>query len=189
MFRPLLPKTVRWRPVDGEGLEHLTVGPHDGGIRATGVVIGDRGGLSYGIHYCIDCDAGWLVRRFAIETTDDRRLMLRSDGKGNWSSKDGDPMPELVGCIDIDLAGTPFTNTLPIRRLNLSPQDGITKLTMLYVPFDSLEPYRDEQNYTCLEADLLYRYEAGDGSFTADLPVDEDGLVLDYPTLFERLKV
>ncbi|MGH6761267.1 MAG: putative glycolipid-binding domain-containing protein [Phyllobacterium sp.] len=189
MFRPLSPKTVRWRPVDGEGLEHLTVEPHDGGIRATSVVIGDRGGLPYGVRYCIDCDARWFVRHFDIETTDGRHLALSSDGEGNWTSKDGDPMPEFAGCIDIDLSGTPFTNTLPIRRLELTPRDGTATLAMLYVPFDNLEPYRDRQNYACLEAGQLYRYEAGDGDFSADLPVDEDGLIIDYPTLFERMKV
>ena len=32
----------------------------------------------------------------------------------------------------------------------------------------------------------LYRFESLDGGFTADLPVDPDGLVLDYPGLFKR---
>jgi hypothetical protein len=31
------------------------------------------------------------------------------------------------------------------------------------------------------------RWRAADGSFTAELPVDEDGLVMDYPCLFQRL--
>ena len=61
---------------------------------------------------------------------------------------------------------------------------------MLYVPFDTFEPLRDSQHYTCLSEgmtnDRLYRYEAADRSFSADLPLDEDGLVLDYPTLFIR---
>ena len=58
---------------------------------------------------------------------------------------------------------------------------------MVYVPFDSFEPVVDRQRYTCLTPARLYRYQAADRTFTADLPVDEDGLVLDYPTLFKRL--
>ncbi len=54
-------------------------------------------------------------------------------------------------------------------------------------PFDSFEPTVDGQHYTCLKDGKLYRYEAEDRSFTADLPVDADGLVIDYPTLFQRL--
>jgi len=41
-----------------------------------------------------------------------------------------------------------------------------------------------EQRYTCLERGL-YRFEAG--RFEAELPVDADGLVLDYPGLFRRI--
>ncbi|YBV96342.1 putative glycolipid-binding domain-containing protein [Phyllobacteriaceae bacterium JZ32] len=188
MFRSLSRRTVRWRPIEGEGLEHLVIAPHDGGIRADSVVIGERGGIPYGVRYRIDCDARWHVRRFWIETMAGQRLALLSDGKGHWRDEEGNALPEFDGCVDIDLAGTPFTNTIPIRRLGLTPQSETAKLTMLYVPFDRFEPFRDGQHYTCLEADRLYRYEAEDRSFSADLPVDEDGLVIDYPGLFERLR-
>jgi len=188
MFRALSPTTVRWRPLEGEGLEHLTIAPVDSaGIRASSVLIGERGGRPYGVRYIVDCDPHWIVLAFTIETTEGQRLSLMSDGKGHCRDADGSALPAFDGCIDIDLAGTPFTNTLPIRRLGLKPEDGTAKLTMLYVPFDTFEPFPDGQTYTCLEEDGLYRYEAEDRSFTVELPVDEDGLVADYPTLFQRL--
>jgi hypothetical protein len=191
MFRALSSTTARWRPLEGEGLEHLTVRPLDtsvgAAIRAESALIGDRGGVAYGVRYRIDCDALWRVFSFLIETTEGKRLHLLSDGHGHWRETNGTALSELDGCIDIDLSGTPFTNTLPIRRLNLVRQSGTAKLKMLYVPFDSFEPTVDVQHYTCLKDGRLYRFEEEDGSFTADLPVDEDGLVLDYPTLFQRL--
>ncbi|WP_077959778.1 putative glycolipid-binding domain-containing protein [Ensifer adhaerens] len=191
MFRALSSTTVRWRPLEGEGLEHLTltkIETTDGAvIRAVGVLIGSRGGTPYGVRYRIDCDDGWHVRKLMVDTTDGRSLHLRSDLPGQWLTARGLPLPEFDGCIDIDLAGTPFTNTLPIRRLKLDRQSGIARLKMLYVPFDTFEPVVDGQHYTCLDDFRLYRYEAEDRSFTADLPVDEDGLVIDYPTLFQRL--
>lgn len=187
MFRPLPLKTVRWRPLEGEGLEHLTIGPSEAGIRASSVLVGERGGRPYGVRYTIDCNAAWTVMSFNIDTTDGQRLSLASNGKGHWRDAEGTHLSAFDGCIDIDLAGTPFTNTLPIRRLGLKPADGTAKLTMLYVPFDTFEPFPDGQNYTYLEEGRLYRYEAEDRSFAADLPVDEDGLVMDYPTLFKRL--
>jgi hypothetical protein len=58
---------------------------------------------------------------------------------------------------------------------------------MLYIPFDDFAPRLDRQTYTCL-APRLFRYQAADGSFEAELPVDEDGLVVDYPSLFERIR-
>ena len=95
-------------------------------------------------------------------------------------------VPELDGCIDIDLAGSPFTNTLPIRRRDLGPDVGAVEFRMLYVPFQTFEPTVDEQRYRC-QRPGLYRYEAVDRSFAADLSVDEDGLVIDYPDLFHRI--
>lgn len=191
MFRALSQTTVRWRPLEGEGLEHLTLMQIDTAngavIRAVGVLIGNRGGTPYGVRYRIDCDAGWLVRKLVVDTTDGRSLHLRSDHPGQWATSGGTALPELDGCVDIDLAGTPFTNTLPIRRLGLTRQSGTARLKMLYVPFDTFEPVVDGQHYTCLDDFRLYRYEAEDRSFAADLPVDEDGLVIDYPTLFLRL--
>ncbi|MCF3638396.1 putative glycolipid-binding domain-containing protein [Rhizobium sp. TRM95111] len=187
MFRPLSLKTVRWRPLQGEGLEHLTVRTVDGGVRAEGVAIGERDAASYGVSYRIDCDSGWRVRSLLLKDTTGRQLALASDGDGHWRSPDGTPRPEFDGCIDIDLSGSPFTNTLPIRRLNLDPSQGTARLRMLYIPFDTLEPVVDGQLYTCLVPARRYLYEAEDGAFRAELPVDEDGLVTDYPTLCQRL--
>jgi hypothetical protein len=189
MFRPLQQTTVRWRPLEGEGLEHLTVLPLSSpqpGIRIESVVIGSRGGTTYGVRYTIDCDQHWATTALTLETTSGLRLFLVSDGLGHWQDGDGQPLSAFDGCIDVDLAGTPFTNTLPIRRLALRPEDGTCRLDMLYVPFDTFEPGRDSQLYTCLAESRLYRYAAADRSFTADLPLDEDGLVIDYPTLFTR---
>jgi hypothetical protein len=186
MFRAPAPLSIRWRPVQGTGLEHLTLRPEAGGVVAESVVIGERGGKPYGLTYRIECDARWCVRAFRIETTDGRGIAMLSDAAGRWRDPDGKLREEFDGCIDIDLAGTPFTNTLPIRRLGLKPESGTVDLHMLYIPFDDFMPIRDGQRYTCLKAGRLYRYEAADRTFAADLPVDEHGLVTDYPTLFMR---
>ncbi|OLP61073.1 transcriptional regulator [Xaviernesmea oryzae] len=188
MFARPSPRTVRWRPIDGEGLEHLQLTPKtDGGLTAQGVIIGAQDEHAFGVSYAIDCDAGWHVRRFSLQTTDGRHLAMASDGQGHWINEAGAACPAFDGCIDIDLGGTPFTNTLPIRRLALAPKDGPRRLSMLYVPFDTFEPVIDGQIYTCLSPAALYRYQAADRSFSAELPVDADGLVLDYPTLFQRV--
>ncbi|MBC2886947.1 putative glycolipid-binding domain-containing protein [Ochrobactrum sp. CM-21-5] len=187
MFRTLLPTAARWRSLEGEGLEHLDLAPAEQSIRADGVIIGERSGTPYGVRYSLDCDRAWRVLHFLIETTSGHRLELKADGEGHWSTMGSVRLPEFDGCIDIDLAGTPFTNTLPVRRLGLTPEAGTVQLDMLYVPFDSFRPLRDSQRYTCLEEGKLYRYEAADRPFTAELPVDEDGLVTDYPTLFRRI--
>ena len=187
-FRTLDSRSVRWRPAQGGGLEHLTVRPENGTIVARSTVIGARGGTPYGVSYTIVCDTGWRVRSLALATTDDRRLQLSSDGNGHWSDQGGRALPQFDGCIDVDLAGTPFTNTLPIRRLDLGAGREPVSMFMVYVPFDTFAPTIDGQSYRCLQPGRLYRYQALDRSFSADLSVDGDGLVIDYPTLFERVE-
>ncbi len=49
----------------------------------------------------------------------DARLSLRSDGAGRWSDDRGRPLPELDGCIDVDISVSPFTNTLPVDAAGL----------------------------------------------------------------------
>ena len=186
VFRPLAPLAARWRLDDGTGLEHLNLRPSGDTIVADGVIIGNRGGQPYGVRYRAICDKGWETLSLDIQATDGRSLNLVSDGAGHWSDATGRSRPEFDGCIDIDLAGSPFTNTLPIRRRDLGPDSGAVEFRMLYVPFQTFEPTVDEQRYRCLKPGL-YRYEAVDRSFTADLSVDEDGLVIDYPSLFHRI--
>ncbi len=188
MFAPFAgTRTVRWRPAAGDGLEHLTIEAlGDGGVELRSVIVGERGGIAYGARYRIRCDAGWRAREFGIETTDGRGLAMTSTEPGRWRDANGTDRSELDGCLDVDLAATPATNTLPIRRLDLRAADGPVELSVLWVPFDTFEPFRDEQRYAALENGRLYRFEAVDGGFAADLAVDGDGLVLDYPGLFAR---
>lgn len=176
--------SVRWRALEGDGLEHLTLRAEANGLRAEATVVGERGGSRFGASYRIDCDADFTVRSFEIATTDGRRLaMSRRDGI--WHDSERGPLRVFDACTDIDLSATPFTNTLPIRRCSWTP--GLQRrIAMLFVPFDSFEPFVTEQAYTCL-APSLFRFETADGSFIAELPVDEDGLVIDYPCLFQRL--
>lgn len=188
-FREIAAREIRWKPVDGVGLEHLSVRSDGGGTVACGVVVGQRGGKPYGVRYSIVCDGSWHVLELHLDTTDGRAVNLSSDGSGNWADSTGRSIAQFSQCIDVDLAGTPFTNTLPIRRLNLNEESGAVELKMLYVPFDTFEPIVDFQRYRCLQRGHVYRYEAVDRSFSADLPVDDDGIVLDYPTLFDRVSL
>ncbi|MCF6322115.1 MAG: putative glycolipid-binding domain-containing protein [Rhizobiaceae bacterium] len=186
-------QSYRWRLEAGtggnDGLEHLHINSCDNNIIASSTVIGDRGGLSYGIKYTIICSPDWVVRSFKIEKTDGNSLAMNSDGEGNWFNEDGSSASRFKGIIDIDLSGTPFTNTMPIRRLQSHTPGKSQRFKMLYIPFDTLDPKIDKQQYTCIKPFKKYRYEALGRQFTADLKVDENAIVLDYPALFKRLEL
>jgi uncharacterized protein len=183
-------REVMWAPWEGPGLEHLRLVTNDDGVVASGLVMGLEAGRPFRIGYEIRCDERWRVRevRVATPVSGPPVLELLADGEGHWKRGGGEPVPELDGCIDVDISATPFTNTLPIRRLGLEPGES-EELTVTYVRVPELLVGPERQRYGCLEAKAdggLYRFEALPSGFTAKLPVDAEGLVLDYPGLFRR---
>jgi len=114
-------------------------------------------------------------------------LHLSNKG-GTWRAKAspqvGDELASVGSSIDVDLGMTPSTNTLPIRRLELAKGQS-AELIAVWVRFPELtvEPLR--QRYSRLE-ERRYRYESLDSGFSADLEVDELGLVTSYSGLWER---
>lgn len=191
-----LQRDVMWLFWSGEGLEHLKLVCSGASILADGVVVGVEEGMPFRMRYELRCDAQWRLREVKVSTLGwgVREISLFADGEGLWTTAGGEPVPALDGCIDVDISATPFTNTLPIQRLGLRPGESVDlKVVYLAVPEMRLEAAR--QRYTCLKRDDqggLYRYESLDGElagFNAELPVDTDGLVLDYPGLFRRARL
>jgi uncharacterized protein len=179
-------RVVRWRTEAGDGLEHLVLNSTSGGTSAYGVVIGSRGGVAFGLCYAIDADADWVVSSFGVTIAGRGSLKLFADGHGHWRTAGGEALPTLAGCVDVDLAATPFTNTLPIRRLNLARGERRT-IRVVYVTVPALELTPVEQAYTCVEPWRRYRYEGLTSGFRAELDVDTDGVIVRYPGLWQRL--
>lgn len=179
-----------WAPWEDPGIEHLHLVVRGEDIVADGIIIRVKDGTPFRTHYRIRCDGRWAVREVDVRLLDapDRRLTLLTDGRGRWTTSSGTPVPALEGCRDVDISATPFTNTLPIRRLGLATGDS-AEITVAYVPVPELEHRVAHQRYTCLERSAqggVYRYEGLFRNFRADLSVDQDGLVIDYPQLCKR---
>ena len=182
---------VIWANQAETGLEHFYLQPGEQEIIADGVVIGVEEGAAFRIRYQIHCDLKWQVRKVVVQTLEEDELTLRfvSDGLGHWIDSYDSPIPELDGCIDVDITATPFTNTLPIRRLNLSPGEA-AEVRVVYFIIPQMYVRAEPQRYTCLEtsnAGGKYRFESLTDGFTAEITVDADGLVEDYPGLFRRV--
>jgi len=174
---------LRWQALAWTGLEHCHVKETADGIFVRSSLIGERDGFRFGAFYDIQLDPNWTFRSLTLRRHDGRVLRLLSNGAGDWKI-DGQRAPQLEGCVDIDISGSPFTNSLPIRRAQFNT-DEPREFDMAWIPVDSLEPFRDKQIYTRLD-DTHFRYAAADRSFIQVLTVDEHGLVVDYPTLFKR---
>lgn len=184
--------TARWRDWEGHGLEHLVLTETDLGFEATSVVIGlaeaaDGTEQRFAARYRILCDPLWRTREVEVELIGEPlRLSVTADGEGRWFDAAGAPLPSLDGAVDVDLAATPFTNTLPIRRLDLAA-GASADILAAYVRFPELTLAPFPQHYVCLVPNARYRYESRGGNFTRDLDTDADGLVTIYPGLFRRV--
>jgi len=178
---------VMWRREDG-GVEHVQVVVQgDGGVHVDGVVAwpGDAGAV-HRLRYVLVCDASWRVREVRAEAPEDgTALHLHADGAGKWHDAGGGALPHLDGCIDVDLYAVAFTNTLPVRRLAMAVGEEHT-IGVAYVQLPSMAVEHMQQRYTRV-SDNVYRYLSVASGFTADLLVDGEGLVVDYPGLARRM--
>lgn len=192
-------KTVvaRWQDWDARGIEHLVLREGSREIVAESVVVGSADDAIFALRYRIRCDQSWRVRSAEVAIVgDNRELEITADGKGNWFDASGKPMPKLNGALDIDLSATPFTNTIPIRRLKLragQSADIVTVYILVHAEAGTaarptgLTLSTDAQRYTCLVPRKRYRYESIDSDFTRDIELDRHALVVTYPGLFRRL--
>lgn len=183
-----LVRALLWRRLDVPALEHFRLWRHSDGPRLEGTIVAALDGAPLEVRYTVACSPGWETRRTWVElrTGDEvRALELKTDESGGWRL-DGHRMDELAGCPDVDLGITPSTNILPIRRLTLHVGEA-REVTAVWVRFPDLAVMTLPQRYTCL-AERRYRYESRGGSFTAELEVDELGLVVRYGELWERAR-
>jgi hypothetical protein len=182
-------REVIWQAAGGIGQEHLTLSDRNGLIVADGFAIAKPGEVPIRVRYQVVCDAGWVVRGVGVSTElvggSPTVIELRSDGSGHWTNSDGTALPQLDGCVDVDLSITPFTNTLPIRRLGLKPGDSET-IHVTYINAETLSVEMWEQRYTGVSEGVV-RYESVSSGFSRDLEVDADGLVRNYPGLWTRV--
>lgn len=188
-----LDRTLFWAPWDGPGLEHLRLRTADDvGYVATGTVLGLTDGLPFRLQYKIKTDADWRPRKVLLDCLGPGggvTRLLRATGRGQWKDDGGEILRELDGCHDVDISATPFTNTPAIRRLKLKPGQR-AELRVVYVSVPSLQIRAVDQRYTCVEQrgdGAVMTYEGLFRNFTADLPLDRDGLVIDYPQTFRRV--
>jgi hypothetical protein len=184
-------RAVCWTPTWNQhhehvGIEHLLV--TDGKADSVLIACDEVHGI-FRLTYGLAWDESWriLEAELVVSTAEDSRsLSLRTDGGGHWRHPDGAVIDDLEGCLDVDIWPTPFTNSFPIRREPMAVGDR-REFRVAWIHAPELTVQAQRQAYTRL-ADRLYLFEVLDGTgFTAELPVDADGIVMDYPAHFRRV--
>jgi hypothetical protein len=176
-----------WRRTDLDGFERLelTIGPHGIAAVSTVLCVEARG---FRIDHRWNLDAAWRVRSVAVErwNRDGHGGLLLERAGGGWHV-DGQRRADLDGAEEPDLSVTPFSNTFPIRRTSEAPGASLALVTA-FIDGPALTVTRSSQRYERQGPGRLRYVDLGIArGFAADLVVDEDGLVLRYEHLFERI--
>jgi hypothetical protein len=118
------------------------------------------------------------------EDGDGERILELIQADGRWY-RDGELLVLGPDCLDLDLALSPATNTLPIRRLDLDV-GAVADITTAWVRIPELTVARSEQRYERI-SEHVYRFTTDD--FIADLEVDDFGIVTHYPAGWRALSI
>ena len=176
-------REVVWSALRWPGVEHVSISVHHGELSAAGRGIAVLDGVPTHVAYTLRTDQTGATRCVEITVSGPfpmRTRTLHADGEGHWRD-DAGPLPDLDGCLDVDISFTPCTNTMPIRRLALAVGEA-RDIDVAYLSVPRLTVSRARQRYRRL--DCGYRYESG--RFAADLTVDDADVVIDYPDLWRR---
>jgi hypothetical protein len=177
---------ILWTGREYHSLENCLIKTTHAGSEITSTIIGTYDRKIYQVEYRIQTDPSWQTLTVEISgrhSNQHQSLRFESDGNGNWL-RNGTRADEFMGCLDVDIPLTPFTNSLPINRLRLE-QGQEQLIDVIYI--DLLENLitRVHQKYARLSSEE-YHYENVPNDFEANIQVDEFGLVTDYPSLFVR---
>jgi hypothetical protein len=182
-------KILFWRRIDVPGLERLVLEISSDAIIAEATTIGvENGGFRLDHRWKLTPD--WRTLSLEVARwgpSEDRTLRLeRTDG--GWRV-DGMERADLNGADEPDLSITPFCNTMPIRRAPAAAGEGLT-LSTCYVDAAAMTVTLSRQRYERLGHRRLRYVDLGVAAgFEAELRVDDDGLIISYQHLFERVPV
>lgn len=139
------------------------------------------------VQYVLRLSPTWHVRQFLLfRDLDQPDLWLALDARHRWGEMNGVYRTDLDGAVDIELACTPFTPAVPIRRLGLHQLavGEAAELPVIDVDVETLAAVPVLVRYERTTADTWRRVAAGGG--VREFSLDDYGLVVDEPGRFRR---
>lgn len=133
----------------------------------------------------IRLSAQWVVQQMLLfRDLPEPDLWLATDGHGRWGEMNGAHRTEFDGCIDIDFANTPFTNSIITHRLPLHVGH-TADIKVITIDVETLGVISAPHRYT--------RHDEHSWEYTSLLTgeqhaarVDEFGIVVDEHGAFRR---
>lgn len=187
------PAVLTWRAHDVARMESVRVVLSGNRIKAYGRIVAAATDThpAFSASYDLVTDENGATRRLSLTVTmaeRERQLSIARDAENMWLVQNHQNQTKRAafdGALDVDVAPSPFFNTLPIRRLGLLRESQSVAVPVVYVRIPDL---------TVDTATISYTNVDGSGDFQVRSPVadttirvDGDGIILDYPGLAERI--
>ncbi|QDC08295.1 hypothetical protein FHY55_03125 [Oceanicola sp. D3] len=172
--------TAYWRRLDRLGDDSCRLIEEPGGWMLCGHARYDQGGQRTALDYVVRCNAAWETRSADVTGVIGGQEVAWRVVRGPLGWHLGDGPATLDDCTDIDLAFTPATNLLPLRRLAFEGTEEVAAAWFREGEEATLE--RLAQRYTQKGAG---RFTYASPGFEAELQVHPTGFVTHYPGLWE----
>ena len=185
------PRAAAWEHREARsGFEVAFLRADEHGCHVQGQTAAVEDGEAWAVGYAISLDCDWVTRSarvWSLAAANRRELSLEVVRPGRWLV-DGEPAPQLDGCLDVDLESSSLTNAFPVHHLGLEVGQE-AEAPAAYVRALDLAVERLEQRYRRLEDEgegERYLYTSLAFGFECELGYDAAGLVLDYPGIAVR---
>jgi hypothetical protein len=185
------PAVLTWRAHDVSRIESTRVQLSGNRIKAIGRIAAGASDKhpAFSASYDLVTDDGGATKRLSLNVSTaerDRQLSIARDEENMWliTDHEGDSRAAFGGAMDVDMVLSPFFNALPIRRVGVHHSCETVTVPVVYVYLPDLTVEAAEITYT----------GSGDGAVELKSPVaqttvivDDNGFVIDYPGLAERI--
>jgi hypothetical protein len=191
---------LTWQRVISPSLESVRLLFAEGRLRASGRIVAAANttdriepfSASFSATVERNEEAGRLLFRTTTTGEEERRVSLSRTEDGIWLIDHGDGTTQrnsFDGAIDVDVYGAVTFNALPIRRLGLHRKPAEYELPVLCLTLPDLSLRLVRQTYRTVSVSddgAVINYSEGD-DFDADLVVDRDGMIIDFPGRARRI--
>jgi hypothetical protein len=187
------PAILTWRAQDEPRMESVRVQLSGNRIKAYGRIVAAQTPLhpAFSASYDLVTDESGATKRLSLTVTlaeRERQLSIARDEENMWLVQDHQNQTKRAaydGALDVDVIFSPFFNALPIRRTGLYRRTDTVSLPVVYVRVPDLTVEPETIGYT----------SGGHGEpiklnspvTQTDITVDDNGFILDYPGLAERI--
>jgi uncharacterized protein len=184
------PATLTWRAHDGRRMESTRVQLSGNRIKAAGRIVAGASDAhpAFSASYDLVTDDAGVTTRLSLSVTlaeRDRQLSIARDDENMWSitGHEGQSRGGYDGAFDVDVVFSPFFNALPIRRTGIYMREESVTVPVVYVMLPEFRVYPASITYSSVSDGIKVHSPVADTTIT----VDENGFILDYPGLAERI--